>query len=89
MPVHVRLVLTGVGERNLIIRLNQDERFERCIKGERNEVNLWLRLKPGINRIDMESREPAVRVSNEPGHLRAFALHETSVRAPRGSGASD
>ncbi len=80
LEVKVRLVMSGVGERNLTIRLNGKERFDTRIEGPRNEINLKLTLKPGINRFDIASLEPAVRESNEPGQLRSFAVHESRVR---------
>jgi hypothetical protein len=77
----VRLVVSGVGERNLRIRVNDAETITKSIHDDRNELCLRVTLKPGFNRIDVESAEPAVRVSNAPGHLRSFALHEATVDA--------
>ena len=78
---NVRFVMSGVGTRNLAINVNRTEKFDAAIVGERNEINLRLTLQPGFNRIDMESREPAVRLSNERGQLRSFALHEATIAA--------
>ncbi|MSU51179.1 MAG: hypothetical protein EXS37_19175 [Opitutus sp.] len=77
--VNARFVMSGIGERNLQIRLNGTVPMGTAISGDRSELNLKLTLKPGYNRIDLSSREPAVRVSNERGHLRSFALHEATV----------
>ena len=77
----VRFVMSGVGERNLEIRVNETERFEAAITGERNEVKLKLTLQPGFNRIDLATREPAVRLSHERGQLRSFGLHEAIIAA--------
>jgi hypothetical protein len=81
MCTNVRLVMSGVGERNLQISVNGTETFGRAITGERNELNLKLTLQPGFNRIDLQSREPAVRLSNARGQLRSFALHEATIAA--------
>jgi hypothetical protein len=80
LDTQVRFVFSGIGERHLKLQLNRRDRFETQIAGDRNEVNLKLTLQPGVNRLDLETAEPAVRISNEPGHLRSFALHEATVR---------
>lgn len=77
----VRLIMSGVGQRNLLIRVNGTESFGKAIFGERNEINFKLTLQPGFNRIDLQSLEPAVRLSNERGQLRSFALHEATIAA--------
>lgn len=81
VPRNVRLVVSGVGERHLQIRVNDAAPIQKTICGDRNELCLHVLLKPGINRIDVKSAEPAVRVSNERGHLRSFALHQATVEA--------
>ena len=78
---NVRFVMSGVGERNVQISLNGEESYDTLIAGERREVNLKLTLQPGFNRIDLESREPAVRLSHERGQLRSFAVHEATISA--------
>src|SRR5258707_748166 len=64
-----------------LIRINGAEAIGTAIAGERNELNLKVTLQPGFNRIDLDSLEPAVRLSNAPGQLRSFALHEAVVMA--------
>jgi hypothetical protein len=81
LSTDLRLVMSGIGERNLQICINGSETFGRAISGERNEINLKLMLQPGFNRIDLMSREPAVRLSNERGQLRSFGLHEATIAA--------
>jgi phosphoglycerol transferase len=81
---HVRLVMSGVGNRNLAIRLNGGEPIAKRIDGRNNEVNLHVTLRPGINRFDVESLEPAVRLSEARDQLRAFAVHESFVEFERG-----
>jgi phosphoglycerol transferase len=77
----VRFVLSGVGQRNLEIRVNGEPSIGTSIVGERKELNLNLTLQPGFNRIDLEAKEPAVRLSHQPGQLRSFAVHEASIAA--------
>jgi hypothetical protein len=75
----VRLVISGVGERTVQIRVNGAEELDTAITPERKELNLNVTLQPGFNRIDLASREPAVRLSHERGQLRSFGLHEATV----------
>lgn len=92
IEAQVRFVMSGVGERTMRIRTNGTESTGVAIQGERSEINLNIRLKPGFNRFDLESREPAVRVSHERGQLRSFAIHEATVQidwnSPANGGAS-
>jgi hypothetical protein len=76
---NVRFVMSGVGTRNLQFNVNGTEKFGAAIVGDRNEINLRVTLRPGFNRIDLDSREPAVRLSNERGQLRSFGLHEATI----------
>jgi hypothetical protein len=78
---NVRFVMSGVGTRTMEISVNGTEKFDAVIVGERNEINLKVTLRPGFNRIDMDSREPAVRLSHERGQLRSFGLHEATIAA--------
>jgi hypothetical protein len=73
--------MSGVGERNLEINVNGTEKFGAAIVGDRNEVNLKVTLRPGFNRIDLDSREPAVRLSHGRGQLRSFGLQEATIAA--------
>lgn len=79
MQAEVRLVMSGVGDRRLTFHVNRSRAIEHAISVQPTEVNLKLTLMPGFNRIDVESLEPAVRLSSAPGQLRAFAVHEMSV----------
>jgi len=82
LPVQakVKLVVSSAGERNLTVRCNDEESLAAVINGERKEIRLGLTLQPGFNRIDLESQEPAERMSQERGQLRSFAVHETAVQ---------
>lgn len=81
MKTTVRLVMSSVGPRNIGFRWNRGERIARPIDGARCEVSLSFTLRPGVNRLDVESRETALRLSNEPDQLRSFAVHESTVGA--------
>jgi hypothetical protein len=76
---NVRFVMSGIGTRNMQINVNGTEKFDAAIVGERNEINLKVTLRPGFNRIDMDSVEPAVRLSHERGQLRSFGIHEAAI----------
>jgi hypothetical protein len=88
MRTNVRLVLSGVGERHVAIRVNGREAVAARVNASSRTIVLRTTLQPGVNRIDLEPREPAVRLSEAPGQLRAFAMHEASVAldAPGESG---
>jgi hypothetical protein len=77
--VRVRLVVTAVDERQLGIRFNNTQLIEVRPGRGRRDVELTLTLRPGPNRIDIDSRAPAVRVNQEQSGLRAFGLYEASV----------
>jgi hypothetical protein len=76
----VRFVLSAVGERRVKIRLNGQEVKSVLLRDGRHEVEFAATLRAGFNRFDVESTVPAVRVSNERGALRSFAVHEAIVR---------
>ena len=80
----MRLVVSSDGERNLQLRLNDEEKLATMIGTARGELTFQVTLRPGFNRIDLASREPATRTSQERGHLRVFAVHETSVHLESG-----
>jgi hypothetical protein len=79
----IRLVMSGVGERNVRIRVNHTEAANVTLHPERIEIALKATLRPGFNRFDLDSREPAVRLSHDRGQLRSFALHESFVETDR------
>jgi hypothetical protein len=81
MERNLRLVVSGVDERTLQIRVNDAEPITKPICGDRKELQLRVTLKPGFNRIDVESAAPAIRVSEAPNSLRSFALYEATVDA--------
>lgn len=78
-PATLRLGLSGVGRREVRLRLNGDPPIAVEVGEERQVHTLALTLAPGFNRIDIESPQPAVRVSRLPGNLRSFAVHSTNI----------
>jgi hypothetical protein len=79
MPTRLRLTMSGVGQRNVRIRINQTETIAAVVDSSPNVVNVPVVLQPGFNRLDMDAREPAVRLNQESGSLRSFALHEAEI----------
>jgi hypothetical protein len=75
----LRLSMSGVGERHIAIRVNGREASAAQLRNEQRTIELKVTLQPGVNRIDVNSREPAVRLSDAPGQLRAFAVHEAAM----------
>ncbi len=79
LPVEVRFVLSGVNRRRVRLSMNGVEKFAGEFDANPREVRLQLVLRPGINRFDLESEEPAIRLSDDPGQLRSFAVHDVGV----------
>jgi hypothetical protein len=79
VPATLRLEMSGMGERNLVFRVNRKDERRARIGEEKTSLMLKVTLRPGFNRIDVESIEPAVRVEGGVGQLRAFAVHEASI----------
>lgn len=76
----LRLVVSGAGSRRLIVRVNDEEKATAMIDEKRQEIRLRVTLRPGFNHVDLDSLEPASRLSQERGQLRTFAVHETAVQ---------
>jgi phosphoglycerol transferase len=79
LGTRVKFVVSGVGERTLVIRVAGGPTIERRIASQQREITLPVQFQPGVNRIDLETLEPAVRLSHERGQLHAFALHRATV----------
>ncbi len=81
-PVRLRvgLVLSSVGARHLSLRVNGEPVREAQLDERGRTLALRVTARPGVNRFDLATPEPAVRLSEERGQLRAFAVHETRVR---------
>jgi hypothetical protein len=81
LPVSVRFVLSGVGERSVRFLLNGREQARVRLGAATTETDLpGLRLRPGVNRLDLDTPEPAIRVSDERLRLRAIALHRMQLQ---------
>lgn len=82
----VTLRLSGVGaQRTLQLGVNDRDELEVDLTTTVQEFRRIVRLKPGANHFDLQSPEPAVRLSPERRQLRKFAVHEAKIRlAERG-----
>ena len=63
----------------LSIRVNGEKGRATLVGNECTTITLFATIQPGANRIDLDSAEPAVRLSQDRGQLRSFAVHETQV----------
>jgi hypothetical protein len=84
VAARVTLVISGVGPRTLAIQVNRSKVATEMVGDDPREVVLNLRLQPGFNRLDLQSREPPVRLSPERRQLRAFAVHDARIVVDRG-----
>jgi hypothetical protein len=74
-----RFVFTGEGKRTLCIKLNNEEAARASINAGRHALEVDLTLQSGVNRIDIESSESAMRTEGGRGPLRAFGVYEAEV----------
>jgi phosphoglycerol transferase len=77
----LRLKMSAVDERTVSLQINGGETQQLSLHPEPLVVELPVTLEPGFNRLDFTSGAPAVRLSSGRNQLRAFAVHETAVRA--------
>jgi hypothetical protein len=75
----VHLNMSAAGARTVKIVVNQSNGTMTELGATRQELRLHVMLRPGFNRFDLVSAEPAQRLSQERGHLRSFAVHATAV----------
>jgi hypothetical protein len=76
----VKLRMSGAGQRRTVrLAVNAREQLNATLTAAEREFTLRVQLKPGPNHFDLESPEPAVRLSEERRQLRMFAVHEASV----------
>ena len=78
-PATVRLSVIATGPRTVAIAVNGTDKTTAPIAELRQEIDLQVTLRPGYNRFDLTSAEPARRLSQERGHLRSFAVYTTRV----------
>ncbi len=76
----VRLVMSVVRARHVRIVVNGTQMVDARLDERRHELRLPLTFRPGINRIDVESDEPPVRLSEGRDQLRDVAVHEAVVQ---------
>jgi hypothetical protein len=61
------------------VAVNGEEQLDVKLNATAQEHRFRVQLKPGANHVDLESPEPAVRLSEERRQLRMFAVHESAV----------
>ncbi|HVU35679.1 MAG TPA: hypothetical protein VHE61_19725 [Opitutaceae bacterium] len=76
----IRLIMQSVGPRHLLIRVNGGDPIEANLGVHRHVVRIPVELSPGVNRLDLESIEPAVREGMGQDQLRTFAIYSSEVR---------
>ena len=83
LTASLHLVLGSEGERTVWLLVNGHEVNRVRIGSETREISLAaVELQPGVNRLDLATPEPAIRVSEQRMHLRAIAVHEMQMRLP-------
>ena len=81
LQASVQLVLSSMGERTVRILLNGREQTRLRLGAEPKKVDLpAMELKPGVNRIDLVTPEPAIRVNEQRWRLRAIGVHRLQLR---------
>lgn len=81
LKISVRLVLSSAGERTLRLLVNGREQAHLRLGAETQEVALpEVTLQSGVNRFDLVTPEPAIRVSEQRLMLRAVGLHQLQLR---------
>jgi hypothetical protein len=81
--LHAQLGLrvSGQGSRNFELALNDRTLIGTTLNAAQRDLPpLAVELRPGLNRFDLNTPEPGVRVSEERSRLRAFALHAMTFR---------
>ena len=80
-PVRARLrfELTSAGARDVTVRVNSRKLAQSRIDDGKHPIELELTLRPGVNRIDLVSPQPAFRASQGRNQLRTFGVHEIAL----------
>ena len=85
LQVSLRLVASGVDERILRILINGREQLHLRVGLVPKEINLpAAEFHPGVNRIDFDTPEPAVRVSEQRWRLRAIGVQRLQLQVLSG-----
>ena len=71
--------MSSAGSRSVRVAFNGGSSTTVQIDEARPTITLPVILRPGFNRVELAPTEPAQRMSQERGHLRSFAVHETAV----------
>jgi hypothetical protein len=82
------LAASGVDERTLRILVNGREQIRVQVGPVPKEINLpVVEFRAGVNRIDLVSPEPAIRVSEQRWRLRAIGVQRLQLQVLSGSAA--
>ena len=83
MQASGRLVLSSVGERTVRLVVNGRALAQRRVGDTPQEIDLpAVELRPGVNRLELDTPEPAIRVNEQRLMLRAIAVKQMQLRAP-------
>jgi hypothetical protein len=86
MQVSLRLTASGVDARTLRVLINGREQIRARIGLVPKEISLpAAEFRPGVNRIDFLTPEPAVRVSEQRWKLRAIGVQRLQLQVLSGS----
>ena len=81
LPASIQFVLSSAGDRTVRFLLNGREVGRLHLSAAECEFRLpALQFQPGINRLDLETAEPAIRVSEQRLSLRAIAIHRVRLQ---------
>jgi hypothetical protein len=81
LQASVRLVLGSIGGRTVRILLNGRELTRVRLGAELKEIDLpTMELKSGVNRLDLVTPEPAIRVNEQRWKLRAIGVQRLQLR---------
>jgi hypothetical protein len=86
MQVSLRFMASGVDERMLRILINGREQMHLRVGREPKEIKLPAEFHPGVNRIDLVTPEPAIRVSEQRWRLRAIGVQQLQLQVRSGVG---
>jgi hypothetical protein len=88
LSVSMGLAASGVDERTLRILVNGREQIRVQVGPVPKEINLpVVEFRAGVNRIDLVSPEPAIRVSEQRWRLRAIGVQRLQLQVLSGSAA--
>ena len=79
LPCQLRLTLSSVDARHVVIEVNGTKALETTADGTQRELQIPVTLPPGVSEVDLASPEPPLRLSFGQDQLRAFAVYKATV----------